>query len=304
MAYSTLQPGLQYFGDPDRGYIAYAVHGRGRVRIALADPIAARDDHPQLVTDFLAAGGPAIFVQCSFGFAETLARLGLRVNRGGTETEIPLQTFDLAGKTKAQLRHWINKARKEGVTVEEVSGAGFPFGELRAVSDAWLATRGHKELFLLTRPMIFQPEPDVRYFVARWDGRITAFIVFDPMYRAGRVVGYYHNHIRFRPDSPTGTTDLLTITAADKFRAEGAETMSLGLSPLAGLGTDEPFPHNRLTRHAFRWVFEHGNRWYPFKNNEFHKKKYAARTVPVFLASNRGMTIADFVAVLRCTGVI
>jgi phosphatidylglycerol lysyltransferase len=308
LAFSTLQAGLRYFDAEGCGFIAFApfrhpLLARRQVAIALADPVVAPGDYPRVADAFLAVSGPAIFAQVGLRFAEVLSRQGLRVNQCGTETEIPLAAFSMAGKAKAQLRHWVNKARKEGVTVEERGGAELPIDELRTVSDEWLAARGHRELFLLARPMVFAAEECVRYFLARKAGRLVAFIVFDPMFREGRVIGYYHNHIRFRGDAPTGTTDLITVTAAETFRGEGLEVLSLGFSPLAGLDP-EPFRHNRVTRFTFRWVFQHGNRFYSFKNVDFHKRKYDGKTVPVFCASTRGMTLRDFACVLKCTGVL
>jgi lysylphosphatidylglycerol synthetase-like protein (DUF2156 family) len=303
MAYSTLQPDMEYFDLPGVGYIAYmAVRslflGGRRILVSLADPIAAHQFQAKIVDAFLQQPSRIIFVQASERFAGVLAQFGLKINQLGIESELRLDEFDLHGKHKSQLRHWLNKARREQVKVEESSIREISTMDMVNVSGEWLRRKGGKELRLLTRPFPLASDVDVRFFSARQNGRVIAVNCFDPLYRGGRVFGYYQNHIRYRNDAPHGTSDLISVTALDRFRNEGHRTLCLGLSPCAGLGR-EVFTCNPTLAWALRFMFDRCNFIYPFRGNELHKRKFAGNTKPVYCASNRGTTWFDVLAVLK-----
>ena len=61
MAYSTLQPGMEYFDLPAVGYLAYMTHGR--TRFVLGEPICAEADSPRLMDEALRDHCDTCFVQ-------------------------------------------------------------------------------------------------------------------------------------------------------------------------------------------------------------------------------------------------
>lgn len=301
MAYSTLQPEMHYFDVAGAGYIAYkkvARLFRRSVNVALSDPIAASDVQADLVRAFTAACGPVIFTQISRTFAAKLSSVGMKVNQMGLETELDLRSFDLRGKARAQLRHWRNTTSKAGVTVHEVPSANLA-QEVGELNRKWLAQRGSRELALLTRPFVCHAEDEVRCFVARRNGDAIAMAIFDPMYADNQIIGYYHNHDRYLPCCPHGTPVAITLTAMERFRQEGRRVLSLGLSPLAGLGA-EAFPHARQTAWFLRFLYDHCGSIYNFRGNFFHKTRYAGTNQPIYAAS-ASATIRDVLSVLRAS---
>jgi len=288
LAYTGLNSGLKHFTTAD-GYIAYQpfrhpLLGRKLIYIVVGDPVAAPSKMPRLIEDFLQTAPTTIFLQVSEGCAEVLDGIGLTVNRFGVETDIDLQTFDLKGKSKAQLRHWINTARKHGIVITEEELMNTDEAEVTELSSAWLNRKGGKELALLTRPFDYRTQPDLRFFTARRDGELLAMATFDPLYDQNRIFGYYQDIVRCRTGAPHGTSDLLTVTAIERFRAEGRELLMTGLSPLGSLG-EEPFSASPLIARMLRLMHDHANFVYSFKGLEFHKKRYRGIERPVFVAS-------------------
>lgn len=293
MAYSTLQPGLQYFVHERLGYLAYLalrhpLLAPGGLHVVLGDPIAAVADYEALLEAYLHRPGAAatVFLEISEDFAALLSRRGFPVNQMGVEWEIDLAGFDseLRGPAYGHLRRWRNKARKEGVEVVEGRISQLDRDELMALNRDWLARKGGHEFIGLNRPLTLTDEDDVRYFWAMREGRLLSLAIFDPMYRGGEVIGYLHNLSRIVGDAPHGTNDLIVLEALRRFQAEGRELLSLGLSPFAQLD-DGRYPHKPYLSSLFRFMFRHCPFIYPFEGNFFHKDKYRGRQIKVYLAS-------------------
>ena len=288
LAYSTLQTGREHFVSSE-GYVSYyrfrhPVLARKSIYMVAGDPVAPPSCFANIIRDFLRAAPYALFVQASEDCARVLDSQGLTVNQFGVETELDLQHFDLNGKLKANLRHWVNTARKLGVEVFEQDLLSMDAREVSEISEKYLQRKGGKELALLSRPFEYREQPDVRFFWARRNRELLGFITFDPLYKSGRVYGYYRDIGRCKLSAPHGTLDLLTTTAIEQFRSEGKDILALGLSPLSSL-TDEPFHSAPLLRWLFEFWHDHGEFNYPFKGLEFHKKYYRGQERPVFIAS-------------------
>jgi phosphatidylglycerol lysyltransferase len=307
MAYSTLQPGLQYFIHERLGYLAYLrlrhpLFAPRGLHVVLGDPIAAVADHEALLDAYLQSPGAAatVFLEIGEAFAAILSRRGFPVNEMGVEWEIDLSGFDseLRGPSYSHLRRWRNKARKEGVEVVEGRISQLDRDELMALNREWLARKGGHEFIGLNRPLTLEDEDDVRYFWATREGRLLSLAIFDPMYRDGEVIGYLHNLSRIVGDAPHGTNDLIVLKALGRFQAEGRELLSLGLSPFALLG-DGRYPHKPYLSGLFRFMFRHCPFIYPFEGNFFHKDKYRGRHFKVYLASIPGLSLYRVLGVFK-----
>jgi phosphatidylglycerol lysyltransferase len=304
MSYSTLQEDLDYFLVDGVGYIAFfsikhpllAPFGR---RFVVGDPIVPRAEFKRVVKEFLDAGTKAVFYQISRAFAEALHEgFGIWANELGVEWDLPLQSYSLKGKEKSQIRQWVNKAKREGVEVFEVHLSELNVDEVRAISEDWLKRKG-TESKIIIRPMSFRDEPDVRHVFARKDGRLIGFTGYDPLYRDGKLVGFYHDHVRTLDDAPHGSTDLMNVYALEKFKEEGLETVTLGLSPLS-LPGDHDLGYSRTVKFVFALMREHCGFIYPFKGNYFHKSRYGGDVRKVYIASSSGHIFRDFMASSLC----
>jgi phosphatidylglycerol lysyltransferase len=256
----------------------------------LGDPVCPSETMDSFLAELVAALPNALFMQIHQDTAACLQRLGHRITPVGVENEIDTASFSLTGKKMADLRHYRNKARSGMVTVREAPDSESLRAALRPICDAWLPQKSWlgRELEFLARPFNPVPEPDVRIFVGRIAERAVAFVVLDPMYRAGRITGYTVTILRHYREIPEGTVDYIVLHAIATLAAEGIPLLSLGVSPFHrletlgrahGVGSPAIFG---LYRALHRW----GNPIYHFKGLCFHKSRYRAREVPVFTATS------------------
>jgi phosphatidylglycerol lysyltransferase len=307
MAYSTLQPGAVQFIHEQLGYLAYIpirhpLYAPRGMNVVIGDPIAAKADFAPLLDAYLAATDTAstAFLDIGRDFADVLSARGYPVNEFGVNSVIDLAGFDLdlRGKHYGHLRRWRNKARSEGVEVQEGRLSEQGGEELSELNREWLARKGGHDLAGLTRPLVLEDETDVRYFLARRNGRLLALAVFDPLYRDGRVIGYLHNASRAIKDAPNGTNDAIVLHAIGQFKAEGKETLTLGLSPLA-LKNGEAYPHNPRVAWAFDFIYRRCSFIYPCQGNFFHKEKYCGRQDASFIAGVPTLRLYHLLGILK-----
>lgn len=302
MSYSTLQPELEYFVVEDKGYISYLsfrhplLTWAGR-KIVLSNPICAASDYAELASAFLEQYPRAIFLQVDTRFAQVLHDMGHEVNCFGTEIELPASNFQLKGKDRAKLRQWKNKCEREGVEVSNSRFSGMDHGEIQAVSKAWLKTKGGREYSFLTRPFVLEDELDARFFTARQKGKLIGFAVFDPIYRDGKVIGYFHNVDRILNDAPHGTSAYIILQALSVFEQEGVSHVSLGLLPLFKLR--EIYRHNKFVHNALWFTFHKLNFLYPFQGNASHKRKFAGHQKQVYMCSTQGNSLWELFITMK-----
>ena len=295
MAYTSLEPEMEYFVVEGLGYIAYISFkhwfwARDERKIVLADPLCNEANYQKIIQLFLKKYPNTIFVQSSKMMAEVLKKENLQINQFGIETEIPLANFSLKGKHRAKLRQWQNKCKREGVLIEEQAiNECTNMAEIKALSKQWLKGKKSEEFSFLVRPLRFEQEPDVRYFWAYKGEKLIALATFDPLYSNGEVVGYYHNIDRLDASAPHGTSASVVLEAMKVFAAEGKDLVSLGMSPLyLRGGAKHEINHNKFTRKAFWYAFEKLNFIYPFKGNASHKKKFNGDKRFVYISSTKG----------------
>ncbi|MFW6449591.1 MAG: phosphatidylglycerol lysyltransferase domain-containing protein [Nanoarchaeota archaeon] len=318
MSYSTLQPGLEYFIDENIGYIAYQTL-RNPIRfwktkkVALADPIAPKEEYAKLLEKFYENQGQFLFLQSTYDFAKILSEFGCKVNRLGIETELDISSsFDISGKKRSKLRQWRNKVNRAGVHIVEQDISDVDPTQIDRVCQDWLQKKGHKEMSFLTRPLVnykngqegqadpsqvYPSEPDVRYFWAWQDDKLIAMSAFDPMYKGDEIFGYYHNIDRRLNENPHGTGASLVIEAARKFSQEGIKVLSLGMSPLHF--ENEHFDCNGLFSKISKGMYKKCEFIYPFKGNYTHKKKFNGFEKPIYLSSSNGNGLSEVYATLR-----
>jgi phosphatidylglycerol lysyltransferase len=298
MAYSTLQPGLDYLIDNKRGYIAFLsyrhpVFSRTTQQIVLANPVSSADDYERMYYDFIRKYPSAMFVQFDARLAEVIHHNKRQVNQFGIETELYLNRFSLSGRSAAKLRQWKNKAIREEVTATECDIQQTDPNQIRLLVEDWIKRKGKRELKLLTRPFNHSSEPDVRYFMAEHEGRLVGLAGFDPIYSGGSVIGYYHNFDRIHTDAPRGTGVYTLLHAIKTFRNERKTLLSLGMSPLSELEDD--FNFNPWFTFFARFTYNYCNFLYPFKGNASHKNRFPRSTKKVYFSAATGNGLKPFV---------
>ncbi len=277
LAYSALQEGLKYFNH-ELGFVAFKQldDAPGSV-VVLSDPICSKENRKAFLEAFLKAKNDPIFLHITHETAELLNEKGFSVNELGVETFIELQDFNLVGNKKQQLRNARNGGKNDRLQVVEVEQMNDEMlNALKKISDDWMQEKvaGASEMRFIVRPMVYVDEVDVRKFVAIKDGEIVGFVVFDPMYEEGKVIGYIANQLRSNLNRTYSVVDYIVIEAIEKFKSEGKRLLSLGLSPFAKVGDSNEFRHSKLLTAHFKYAYEKANFLYNFKNLARHKSLY------------------------------
>ena len=309
-AYSAaFQPGLAHFGD-ERGFIAYKkLWGTALV---LGDPVASPAYFGELTERFLRENPDAVFCQISRPTAELLAsRGGFFINEFGAETRIDLPNFDFSGAKKQIFRAAFNRAATAGYVIKECPLSSVRIGDVQSISQAWKTTRplGKRETAFLIRPLVLHDEPEVRtFFVFDRAGRMIAFAVFDPVYQDGAVTGYMLQHARHRPGADTAVQLAVKRFAIEQFKAEGRQSLFLGLSLFHDIEDKDFAAHkNWLTRRAFRTIYTSAifNRYfYAVQGLAENKRRFRGTSEQTYYAFNRLPSLPRLIKMARACRII
>jgi phosphatidylglycerol lysyltransferase len=277
-SYVLLEGPKKYFTSTNvDGFIAYQLSGG--VAVIGGDPVCDPGDAAELLKEFIDAMGKrkVCAYQVSPMMLDAFQHHGFDGVQIGKEAFFDLKQFTLAGGAMELVRAATNKARREGVVVTEhdpfAPGAGPVNSEILEISEEWLREKGDREMGFLLGGLGLDHKSEKRYFIARsghGSGRIEGLIVCEPIF-ARR--GYYLDVTRRRSDAIRGTMELLTSEIFRQLAAEGYETASMGLAPLASLDDPKLAEHPRLTN-LMRFLYEHVDRTYDFKHLYRYKAKY------------------------------
>jgi phosphatidylglycerol lysyltransferase len=282
---------------------AFVMFGRqGRSWISLFDPVGPRAEWPELIWRFIEEatdhGGRAIFYQVRPESLSLYLDAGLRALKLGEYAFVPLQEFGLQGSKRADLRHAVNRAERDGLSfsVAPVNEVPALLPELREISAAWLAESRTREKgfslgafrdeYLLRRPVA----------IVRQRGTIVAFANILCTQQQSEVSV---DLMRQVPGAPSGTMDFLFTQLMLHFKAQGVQRFALGMAPMAGMVTHELAPR----WHRFgRWLFDSGESFYNFRGLRSFKDKFLPVWEPRYLAAPPGvatlLSVADVTALI------
>lgn len=307
LAYATLQGGMEYFVT-DFGYVAYItvvhpVFARQPKKIVFSDPVCAVADQAGIIREFLAIHARVIFACISETCAATLRGLGFKANCVGYESFLPIQTYNTKGNWKELdlIKRARNEAKREGLTIREEDITQVNRDQLAAVSASWIGGKpvNDREIWFFARRPVFEPEADVRKFVAYdREGRVAGFAFYDPIYRAGAVCGYAANILRSDEQRFGRLPTALHMEAMEKFKPEGKEVLNLLLAPCVNLDGGK-FNDDFASKLFFKLSERYGNAIYNFRGLAFHKAKYRGRENFLYFASNSAMPSNDIYLAFR-----
>jgi lysylphosphatidylglycerol synthetase-like protein (DUF2156 family) len=337
-AFLTVNRGTQHYTVPGiDGFIAYRAGGNRHV-IQLCGPFAATAEREPLLASFLRWARThrlrVTAVQLRARDAAVYARHGFVVNQFGCSYSIDLSAFTLRGTRFFKLRNKISRARRLGVTVQEIAThdarepavqesatrdsrepatpelddrivAATP--ELDAIDAAWLRAKGAhvKELVFLVGERGGPGATLRRVFVARLHGRAIAYVTCSPCF--GERPGWLYDLTRRHPDAPPGTIELLFSTAVQGLLDEQCHWLHLGLTPMVGLDDEHELPGagSPVVRRTMRLLAEHGSAVYPARSQLAFKLKWAPQLIePEYLAFQGGVNLGAIWQLLRVTRAI
>ncbi|HWT40925.1 MAG TPA: phosphatidylglycerol lysyltransferase domain-containing protein [Dongiaceae bacterium] len=185
----------------------------------------------------------------------------------GNEATVLVATFAESTIRDKHFRYVTNKARREGLTVEELDTLDTAtLRRLKHISDEWLRRGRHEYTFFMGQ---FSPEylRASRVFVLKQGDTWLAYTSLLPTYQADLAS---IDHFRFVEKMPSTGMHFLLSEVLLCLHKEAVATFNLGLAPLAHIGRGKDAPQQRLLGIAKRL----GNRYYSFDGVAQFKGKF------------------------------
>jgi phosphatidylglycerol lysyltransferase len=293
----STQPSVALLGDKDfivsadkRAFLMYGVSGRSW--ISMGDPVGESDAARGLIWRFAEdadrAGGRAVFYAIGPEMISSYLDLGMGILKIGEVARVELKSFSLDGAARQDFRYADRKAEREGLDFEILPKSSVPevLVDLKAVSDAWLATKhGHEKGFSLGR---FE-NSYVREFdcaVMRKNGQIVAFA---NLWKGANLDEISVDLMRYRPGVSKILMDAFFARLLLRAKADGYHWFNLGAAPLSGLA-DHPLSStwNRIGT----FIYRRGDELYNFEGLRAFKQKFNPVWTPQYLACRGGFAIA------------
>ncbi|HXV00518.1 MAG TPA: bifunctional lysylphosphatidylglycerol flippase/synthetase MprF [Caulobacteraceae bacterium] len=271
------------FSASGKSFLMFGV--RGRSWIALGSPVGVRAEQLDLLWRFreLAdahAARPGIYGVGPEGLPD-LVELGFSIQKVGETAAVPLESFSVEGRRLGNIRRSWRRTGEEGGCFEVVpaGGARALMGELKAVSDAWLAhhTGGEKSFSLGG----FEPAYVAEFPIAivRSGGRIVAFAT---LWTTGLGECFSMDLMRYADDAPKNVMDFLFVELMRWGQEQGYRSFEFGMAPLAGLEVRRLAP---IMSRVGALMFERGEEIYNFRGVRRFKDKYDPVWRPRYIAA-------------------
>ncbi|MCI4589388.1 bifunctional lysylphosphatidylglycerol flippase/synthetase MprF [Sphingobium sp. BYY-5] len=273
-----------------RAFVMYQVQGHSW--IVMGDPVGDRAEWSDLLWTLREMAdesqGRLLLYQISLDSLALAIDLGLSIVKYGEEARVDLQRFTLDGPDAKPLRYAERRAAREGASFEIVAAADISplLPELRAISDRWLAAKGHSEkAFSVGR---FDPaylsQGDCA--LVRQEGRIVAFA---NIWATDNRNELSVDLMRHDEAMPYGTMDFLFIRLMQWAREQGYDWFTLGLAPLSGIEARRLSP---LWAKAGALLYRHGEGFYGFEGLRAYKDKFSPSWEPRFIGGPQGVSMA------------
>ncbi len=310
-AYLTTQDGLMEFHIPDVGYASFARFLGAN--LVLGKPVCAHEELRSFLHKMFKKVRKPTFIQIPADFAQLLSEeYGYAINSFGIETQLPLQTYTLTGNKKNNLRYAIRQGKKcariHELTMGELRDAfGINVPDLERVRDEWMETRKSRhQLKFLNRSVIFEDEPGVRkFFAIDENSKLLGYVFFSPLYRSGKLIGYYNDLAAASVAAPTGLVTSISLHGMERFRAENLSVLSLGLSPLANLGQGEDMPtESKAVWAGLHFFYEKANHLYNYKGSFEHRRRYRGEETISYIATNWHLKWLELTAMSYYIGIL
>jgi phosphatidylglycerol lysyltransferase len=287
MSYMLTWPGSTYWFSADgRAAIAYRVHSA--VALTLGGPVGDLAGRAAAMEEFgrdcLARGLKPCFYSIDEETALSLAGRGWSLVQVAEETRVELPALEFRGRQWQDVRTALNRAARDGLHAEWHRFRDAPPGiaaQVRAVSAEWTGTRGLPEMRFTLGGVDELADDEVRCLLAvDAQGRVHGITSWLPVYREGSVTAWTLDVMRRSPGGANGVMEFLIATAAQRFRDEGADFVSLSGVPLAHRERSPAAGLPRLLDRAATWL----EPVYGFRALLAFKAKFQPQYRPLYLA--------------------
>jgi phosphatidylglycerol lysyltransferase len=272
---------------------------RGRTALALGDPICPPEKITRAVQEFMVFCDRQDWISSFYQVEgkKPYSELGFKVVPIGSDAIVQTQSFNLAGKARAALRHAVHRCEREGICCEFQRAPNAweaARGDLLEVSGSWLGRGRGPELGFSLGTLSTLRDPAITVGLA-YDSahRLQAFVSWLPV--PGRN-GWTLDLMRRRPDAPHGVMELLIVRSIEEASRRGLDEVSLGLAPLA----ITPSGSNRLAERALKSVYGQLDRFRRSRSLRQFKSKFAPEWEDRYLAVPTAAALPEvLVALLR-----
>jgi phosphatidylglycerol lysyltransferase len=221
-----------------------------------------------------------------------LVELGFAIQKVGETAAVPLESFSVEGRRLGNIRRSWRRTGEEGGCFEVIpAGEGAALlGELKAVSDQWLAHHaGGEKTFSLGG---FDPAyvSEFPWAIVRAEGRIVAFAT---LWTTGLGSTFSMDLMRYADDAPKNVMDFLFVELMRWGQEQGYQAFEFGMAPLAGLEERRLAP---MMSRVGRLLFERGEEIYNFRGVRRFKDKYDPVWQPRYIAAPRKWAIPILLA--------
>ncbi|MBX3287888.1 MAG: DUF2156 domain-containing protein [Acidobacteria bacterium] len=287
--FQIVNPGMEYwFGDDGESVVAYV--STKHTRVVAGAPVCSEVSLPDIARKFEKDSADIGKKVCYFGAEHRLETIyhdsggHSKVLLGAQPVWHPANWPD-AVKNKSSLRAQLNRAVNKGVLISEwplEKATDNPL--LWACLEKWLDTKGLPPLSFMIEPATLKHLEGRRVFVAEHDEKVIAFLVLSPIPTRS---GWLTEQFPHTPEAPNGTVELMMDNAFRKLAEDGAQYVTLGLSPLSQRAKIDAFENPIWLRAFLAWMRKHGQRFYNFDGLDAFKAKMAPEYwEPIFAISN------------------
>ena len=293
-SFLTLYSGFKYYKKEirgEQGLIAYM--DAPSAWVGASDPIFTNENIlKDLILDFFSDaeknGKTGILLPVSKESSQIVRDLKLFAIQIGSEPWFTLSESIIKQPLAKQL---ISK----GAFVETFDPAKInsrDYAEIEEVTRKWIKSRKMPALGFLNRLEPWTHLTHKKYFRVIYNGHQVGYLSAVPCKK--NKAWYLVDLIRL-PNSPSGTTELLILEAMKKLYSEGATQVTLGMSPLALLDSEE----KSFNPKAFKWMnfaFKNLNSFYHFQSLFQYKAKFQPNYwEPNYLiASKKNLSLMDY----------
>jgi phosphatidylglycerol lysyltransferase len=271
---------------------AFLMYGRhGRSWIAMGDPVGSGEEAIELAWQFRELcdrhDGWPVFFEVGTENAGLYHDLGLTLTKLGEEARVELASFDLAGSSRASLRHACTRLRRQGYRFEIIAPEAVPpvLPQLASVSQAWLASKTTREkgfsnssfdfAYLQRFPIaVVRRGDEIVAFANVWLGAGNEEVSIDLMRHADHV--------------PNGAMDYLFSELMLWGKRAGYRWFNFGMAPLSGLDAHSGAP---LWHRFGRLIYQYGEHFYNFRGLRQYKEKFSPVWTARYLASPGGLPL-------------
>ena len=276
LAHFTLFEDKSYFFSPNGSVIAFVVEGR--IALALGDPIGVEVDvEPSIIAfkGFCANHGWQVcFYQVQPNYLKIYKAAGFDAMSIGQEAIVDLVNITVENKAGKKIRNVTNRLTQLGHRVEIYDPPlnDALLGEFKTISDEWLVEK---------------KSSDHRFSVGWFDGKYIRSCIAAAVYTPEGTLSAFTNIVsmyqcngvaldlmRHRCKIKHSTMEFLFLYLIDWAKKKKYTTLSLGFSPLSGIGEK---PGDPLIEKALHYFFENFSGLHFFKGLYIFKDKFNPR---------------------------